>query len=170
MARSVNWEKKKFELAEETLTLAYTLQGVIEFARHPASFTGEGQNRENRDEEPEMRQRTNDAYYSRISRLSEHDDEFAKLRTIRMRFRAYFGEQAQESLSAFTTTRNEISSAVGMLISREEDERYPQDLILKFQNIIWDMSLEDKPDEIRSRINQAVKNIETVCQPILTKR
>lgn len=81
--------RKKIELAEEVLTLAFTLQGVIEWARHPASFSGEGEDRQGRDREPEGWRSTNDAYYSRISRLSEHEEDFVKLRLARMRFRAF---------------------------------------------------------------------------------
>lgn len=160
---------KKIELAEEALTLAYTLQGVIEWARHPASFGGEGEDRQGRDQEPEARRRLNDSYYSRISRLSEHDEDFARLRLARMRFRAYFGEQGQNELAAFGITRNKISNAVGMLINRAGGEAYPQDLRERYQNTIWDMSTEDEPDEIRQEINDAVVEMERICRPILTK-
>jgi len=144
---------KKIELAEEVLTLAYTLQGVIEWARNVTSYGGEGEDRQGRDQEPEARRSLNDSYYSRISRLSEHDEEFARLRFARMRFRAFFGEQGQESLVTFIVTRNKINNAVGMLISRAGDEPYPQDLRQNLQNIIWDVSTEDEPDEIRQQIN-----------------
>ena len=60
--------KKKIELAEEALVLAYELEGLIEWSRHPASWGGEGEDRPNRENEEENIQRRNDSYYSRVSR------------------------------------------------------------------------------------------------------
>lgn len=160
---------KKIELAEEVLILAYTLQGVIEWARHPVSFAGEGEDREGRDQEPEARRNLNDSYFSRISRLSEHDEDFALLRISSMRFRAFFGEEGQEALAAFGVTRNRVRNAVGMLIRRAGDEAYPQNLRQELEDTIWDVSTEDEPDAIRQQINGAVIEIERLCRPILTK-
>jgi len=162
--------KKKIELAEEALVLAYELQTGIEFARHAASFTGEGEERPNREQEPEGRRSLNDSYYSRISRLADNDEHFARLRTLRMLFRAYFGDEAQEAFKTFITTRNQISIAVGMLINRTDQPGYPQNLIDNYQNVIWDHSTDEAPDELSQTINDAVAEIERVCKPVLTKQ
>lgn len=162
--------KKKIELAEDALVLAYELEGLIEWARHLVSFPGEGQDRPNRENEPEDRQRLNDSFYSRVSRLNEKTEEFARLRKTRMLFRAYFGNEAQEALQEFIIVRNQISSAVGMLINHAGDLSYPEDLRKQHHNIIWDHSTEEEPDDIRRRINDAVAEIERVCRPILMKR
>lgn len=161
--------KRKIEISEEILTLVYNLQGVIKWARHPASFGGEGEERAGRDQEPENQRRLNDSYYSRVSRLSEHTDDFARLRSASMLFRAYFGDQGQDSLAAFNTVRNRINSAVGMLINHSRDDQYPQHLREEFQNTIWDTSTEDESDEISLQINNAVADIESICRPILTR-
>ena len=129
--------KKKIDLAEEALALSYELQSIIEWVRHPASFGGEGQDRDNRDQEPEARQRLNDAYYSRISRLNESKEEFARLRSLRPVFRAYFGSEAQDALMDFVIVRNQINTAVGMLINHTDEDDYPQEIINKYEDIIW---------------------------------
>lgn len=161
--------RRKIELAEEALTLAYELQGVIEWARHPAIFGGEGADREGRENEPEGQQGANDAIYSRITRLAEHEALFSRLRTVRMSFRAYFGQQAQDALSSFAITRNNITSSVGMLIRLGREKQLGDDMRKKLENVVWDMSTEDEPDEIRKKIKDAVADIESVCSPILIK-
>ena len=100
--------QRQFELAEEALTLAYELQGIIDWARHPVSLSSEGHDRPGRDDEPENLRSINDAYYAGISRLSQHEETFAKMRTIRMRFKAHFGDSAADTLETFVLTRNKI--------------------------------------------------------------
>ena len=161
--------KRKIELAEEVLTLSYTLQYAIKSARYPGSYSSEGTEREGRDQEPEAQRNRNDSYYAPISRLSQHSEEFSRLLSSSMRFRAYYGEQGQESLAAFNIVRNKIYGAVGMLINKSQEERVSSKLIEKWHNTIWDMSTEDEPDEINLQINDAVAEIERICRPILTK-
>ncbi|MCW8914513.1 MAG: hypothetical protein OQK24_01520, partial [Magnetovibrio sp.] len=158
--------KKKIELAEEALVLAYELEGLIEWARHSAAWGGEGQERPNRDDEEEGIQRLNDSYYSRVSRLNEGAEEFARLRKTKMLFRAHFGNEAQDALKEFIVVRNQISSAVGMLINHAGECDYPVNLRQQHQDVIWDHSTEDEPDAIRQRIVDAVAEIERVCKPI----
>lgn len=160
---------KKIELAAEVLTLAYTLQAAIKWARHPAGFGGEGQERPGRGGEPEATQSVNDFYYSRISRLSMHDDNFAKMETARMRFRAYFGDNGQDALAKFNDVRNRISRAVGTLINQGHDVQNRQDFLNKLQDIILDMPTESQPDAINQELNNAIKDIERICRPIITK-
>lgn len=162
--------KKKIELAEEALCLAYELQSVIEWARHPASRRHEGEDRPGRDDEPEHRQNLNDAYYSRISRLNENAEEFARLRTILPRVRVHFGADAHAALHRFGIVRNQINNAVGMLISNSTEDGYPRDLYQRHQDIIWDTCDDDNPDEIRRQVNEAVTSIEEICFPVLRKR
>lgn len=161
--------RKKVELAEAALIVIYELQGVIEWARHPITYGGEGADRPGREEEPEDRQSLNDAFYTCISRMAKHEDTFAQLRTVRMRFRAYFGDQAQDAFATFTIIRNDIGNASGMLMNRARDERYPTNLKEKYEDLIWDSSTNEMPDAIRQRINDAVAEIEGICRPILTK-
>ena len=161
--------KKKIELAEEALVLAYELQAAIEWARHPVSYGGEGQERPNRDQETDAIRNTNDSYYSRVSRLNESMEQFSRLRALQMLFRAHFANEAQEALSTFFITRNRINSAVGMLINHAGERDYPVGLRQADQEIIWDHSTQDQPDETRRTINDAVSEIERVCRPILSK-
>ena len=161
--------KKKIELAEEALTLAYELQEVIQYARHPFS-SGEGEKREGRENEPEGHRRSNDAIYSRIVRLSEYGETFAKLQTVRIRFRAYFNEQAQDELAVFNTVRKEIIFSAWELINNSTDlDEYPKDLRTEMRNTVWDKSVAERPDKIRQKVDSAVAEIERVCRPVLAK-
>ena len=160
---------RKIGLAEDVLTLAYTLQGAIEWARNPLIFTGEGADRQGRDQEADDKRRRNDSYYASISRLSEHEEEFAKMRSARMKFRAYFGEEGQEALLTFSMVRNKIGNAVGMLIRSDDTEPLTKDFMSKLQSVIWDTTTKEKgPDEISQQINDAIKEVERLCRPILT--
>jgi hypothetical protein len=162
--------KKKIELAEEALTLAYDLRSAIEHARHPFSRGGEGQDRPNRDDEPEDRRGYNDAFYSRISRLNESADQFSRLMALRPLFRAYYGEAAQDALGAFIAVRNEIYNAVNELIYESHHERYPDDLRNELRAIIFERINRDNPDGIHQRLDSAVAEIERVCRPVLEHR
>jgi hypothetical protein len=161
--------RKKVELAEEALTLAYELQEVIEYARCPLTYVGEGENRERRDQEDESVQHRNDVLYSRVARLSEYAEEFARLRTVGLRFRAYFGEQAQDAITTFAKTRMEIFNAVSMLMTEDPEDKYELDLRKELKGVVWSHHSEKLPNEIKERINDAVVEIEGVCRPVLTK-
>lgn len=159
--------RRQIELAEEALTLAYELQGIIEWARYPGSFRNEAEDRPGRDEETDVVRSSNDAYYVSISRFSQHEETFAKMRALRMRFRAYFGDRGQDALMEFALVRNRIGSSVRMLISKDLD-RVRSDLVREWEETIWE-GYADGDDKIKLRVDNAVGKIEDLCRPILTR-
>ena len=160
--------KRKFELAEDALTAFYEFEGVIKFVRSPWTKSNEGKDRPEREGESEGVARIRDSYFAPMQRLSNREELFARIRTLRLKFRTYFGEEAEDAFQTAHTIPNEIMIAVHMLIDSVDDPEIltSDPMYQEWKSTIWQHNNED---EIQQRINDAIELIETLCKPILIK-
>jgi hypothetical protein len=96
---------------------------------------------------------------------------FSRLQAQRYPFRAYFGAAAAAPFEVITNTHNEIILNASVLI---KSVGFPKTEMLKSQQdkmldaIGW--GTKQRPDNIDHALDNAVKAIETFCQPILEGR
>jgi hypothetical protein len=168
-------ERRQCELAEEALALMYEAQEVFASIRHPASYGGEGSSRiQGENETPEEKQ-ARDLAFVPIERINSFGDFFGRVVSVRPRFRAMFGKDADGPLAEILGIRGQIVLAVRML-RRLEGRDVPDDpqkaeehhqRIQKNEAIKW--SDEDN-DEIEATLAQASKRMEKFVGPILRSR
>jgi hypothetical protein len=159
--------KRRVELAEDVLAEFYEARDIIQAARSPLAYGGEGSTRKRFDDETEDQARSRDAFYAIAERLQAKSEFFAKFNSQRYRFRTYFGETSLKPYEEVRGVYNEIIVAVRMLIttSRRGEDRVDPKLTEKWEKIIW-WGLPEE-DAIAKRLDDAIVEIEKVCRPII---
>jgi len=167
--------RRRIELAEETLTLFYTVKDAIDFIRSLYGLGGEGQTREPRENETPEEKRILDSAFVTWERYQKKIEPFNKLHALRYRFMTQFGEDEAQPFEEIRKIINEIivaSHLVGeysieLLQGRVSLESGKEDSIKRQRRIIrWDRK-EDDPTLLR--VNAAIKDIEKVCKPVINK-
>ena len=158
--------KRRLEIAEETLSAFYEVQGVIGYARAPFGYAEEGTERPRIAGETESLARTRDSYYRSAHRLCEHEDLFAKLRTLRLLCKVHFGEKSDAPFGEMSKVRHEIAVAVRMLIATAGDKEVERKLKREWQETIWSLAPDDH-DKIAKRAENAVRQAERICRAYL---
>lgn len=167
-------ERRQCELAEEALALMYEANDVFGAIRSPWSRGGEGSSRQRDENETEGERRARDDAYIPIERMNEFHSFFERVISIRPRFRAIFGRQADEPLTEILKIRNEIGLAVGMLSKLQNrepptDERQAarhHERIQKYEAVKW----AEEGDEITTRLSRATEQVEGIVEPLLHSR
>lgn len=108
--------KRKMELAEDVLADFYEARDIINHARSPAAFGGEGSTRPKREGEDDEDTRTRDAYYVAVERLFKRSEFFARLDARQYRFIAHFGKQAAAPYQQLREIRAAIIASAHTLI------------------------------------------------------
>jgi hypothetical protein len=159
--------KRRVELAEEALSEFYQAREIIMLARHPASFEGEGRTRTRAGHETEEDSKALDSYYVTIERMSEHKELFSRLYAKRYRFQALFGRDAVKPFDDLFRIRDEVAIAVRMLM---RTYRSNPALPLPAAHDRWEATMgwgTSEDDPIAKRLDQAVEDIERICQPAI---
>lgn len=106
--------RRKMELAEEALALAYQAQEVIEYARHPVSWSSEGTSRPGRGKDGETGALTRklDGLFVTAERMNREPELWSRLRTLLFRFRAVFGDDVAKHLEELLAVRRDVLGAV----------------------------------------------------------
>jgi hypothetical protein len=156
--------KRKAELAEEILGDFYQARDIIQSARHPLAYNGEGGSRKKQASETADEQRAKNAYYAPAERLHEKSEFFAAMNARRYRCQALFGDAVLKPYSDFRMAHNEVVLAVGMLLRTFGENSSPR-LKDKWEATIWDGYEDDDP--FRKRLDGSVKAIEDVCRPAI---
>ncbi|MGO8844390.1 MAG: hypothetical protein ACLQFI_03410 [Methylocella sp.] len=165
--RGLDDHKRRVALTEDVLTTFYHVKDVLVNARNPFSFGNEGVERPRRGDESEGLTRLRNSYYVPIARLNKEAEIFAKLYGSRYRFKAYFGEPADEPFKEIHRIRVEIVTAAEALIDSVQDgtpDHDPQ-FTKDMRDTIWHRH--NKEDAINKSIDVAIKQIEDICRPIL---
>jgi hypothetical protein len=162
--------KRQFELAEGILADAYRFRGLIRDARISGSFGGEGTTRKSEREESDHVKQMKDMYYIPIERLRRDGEFLAGFFAKQFTATAQFGPKAKESFNIFMEVTNNIHIASGMLITMVDqpsvsDQKVHDQLL----DDLWTGRAQafGRDDKIEARIEQAVKNLEDICRPIL---
>jgi hypothetical protein len=162
--RSESIGKRKMELAEDVLADFYQARDIINAARSPASFGGEGATREKGTWETEQDTQTLNAYFATAERLNNKADFFAQLHARRYRFIAFFGKDAAKPYDNLHKIYVEIIVAVRMLLRTHRDraEGTLKNGRKKWQETIWQDEADE--DQIPKRLDQIVDAIESTCR------
>ncbi|MDX9689640.1 MAG: hypothetical protein EOM37_06325 [Proteobacteria bacterium] len=104
--------KRKTELAEEVLADFYQARDIINGARFPSGFEGEGLSRKRRDGETEAESKLLDSYYIVVERLDNQRSFFSQLFSRKYRVSAIFGKKTEELYAELNSIYGDISRAV----------------------------------------------------------
>jgi hypothetical protein len=176
--REARW-KRKYELAEEVLSLFYECKEKIAIIRSPFGYTTEGKTRKrNENETREVSERLDSAYIF-IERYEREKEPFIKLRTLKFRFMTIFGKDSGKYFDEITKILNTIFLAANRLatthwVNQGRNQRSDTDIkkhseeMQKNEKIIW--SDPDQSDETTERIETCIKEIENYCKSVMHKQ
>ncbi len=177
--REAKW-KRKYELAEEALSLFYEVQDAISIIRSPFGYTGEGKTRKRNENEREEDSEILDQAYVVIERFEKNKEPFYKLRALKYRFITLFGKDSEQYFNDVVKLTNRIMTVSGFLGRRywkdqgsrkftdEEFERHLKKME-EYEAIIWE-DYGDNGDEIKEKLEQIIKGMERVCNSVLKKK
>lgn len=176
--REIKW-KRKYELAEETLSLFYEVQDAISIIRSPFVSVSEGKTRKRQERETKEDSEILDRAYVVVERFEKNKESFFKLRAIKYRFITLFGKESEKPFNEIVKLTNKIMTVSGFLgrywkdhsrrnFSDEQLEKYHPKMD-EYEAIIWE-SYSEENDTIKEKLEQIISDIEAVCNTVLQKR
>lgn len=161
--------RRKVEVGEAVLTLAYAARDRFKGARHSFSFAGEGESRPDREGEPENLQRRKDGTFAPYERLRADTALFDEIASKRFALRALFGLDLDVHCLAFLRAYNEMQQATLDLLALMDlrhnggtpDEVFEKELRA---TIGFDKRA---GDELGERLEAAVAGLEGAIGPVL---
>jgi len=177
--REAKW-KRKYELAEETLSLFYEVQDAISIIRSPFGHTGEGKTRKRNENERKEDSEILDQAYVVIERFENNKEPFYKLRALKYRFITLFGKDSEQYFNDIVKLTNRIMTVSGFLGRRYwkdqgrrkfTDEQFEKHLknMEEYEAIIWE-DYGENGDEIKEKLEQIISGIEKICNSVLRKK
>ena len=172
--------KKRYELAEETLSLFYKAKDIIHAIRSPFGNADEGKSRPAVPGETPGQKKARDQAYVLWERYLKHEETFNNIRALRYRFMAIFGSAAVKPFDYLKAIVHSLSYAVIVLsdaycersethVSRTQAESEKMEkTIREFQAVTWEGI--GKPDRINDDVNEIIAEIEKICIPVLSKK
>ena len=157
--------KRRLEVAEETLSAFYQVQETIYDARAPFIAASEMVKEEGVPDEV-----VGNSAYGPIRRLRQSFDHIRDLRTKRHRFAALFGREATKPWDEIEAVLNEINAASEAILMLRGEHIPAKDTNAKFyqeQRQILARRMDEDP--ITPRVDAAVKEIETICRPVISQ-
>ena len=168
--------RRRIDLAEEALALFYEARDAISHIRSPWAFGHEKLELERgpseSDDQFKARENASVVFY----RDEQHRELFSRLRALRYRFIAQFGEEEAEPFDAIWESRNKVLSAARLLArywprdhfrtQQQYDEHL--DRIGRQEAIFWE-DLKDE-DPIKPTVDAAVSDMERTCRGIIEGR
>jgi len=146
----------KFDLAKEAIRIFNHLRNDIQQIRSPLGFEGESNRLKSLPEDNDlvrgMKQYTNGGVV--LLRMNDRGETLAEMNRLEPEFRAVFGETV--AFENMRKIRHEIWAAAHMIVSGKHTKEYV--------SIIYSLG---KDDEINKRMDNAVVEIEKICQPVL---
>jgi hypothetical protein len=155
--------KRRCELAEEILTSAFTVEQRIRFIRNGMGFKGEGKTRPRLESEPDQFSDTRDMYFIPLERISKHDETLTRFETLRVLAQAHWGSHAGRPFDTILSVVREVAVAARMLVSTVGDQGN-RGSRSQWELAIWDSGPDDA---LRRRVNDAVRDIESLCRQFL---
>ena len=166
--RALAMWRRRYELAEQLLTVAYEARDALTWSRARVVFSGEGETRHATEGESEKLQERRNSYFVPVERLSRDAKSFATLQTLRYTVAAHFGQDAAKAVGAITEAHHEIVSTAGLLIqlaSADDSPSTAQNLI-PLRERLWGQ----RPDAMDRKIEEAVAALEAICRPVLSEK
>lgn len=172
--------KRRYELAEETLSLFYKVKDVISAIRSPLGHTGEGQSRPASPGEDPEEKKSRDLAYSLWERYLKHEETFNRLRTLRYECMAIFGKEAagpfddlNKIVQKFVVAVDMLGYAwgrmnqIGLAAPYEEIESLEK-IVKEHRAVFWEGM--GKPDPIIEIASHMIDEAEKLCVPILSEK
>jgi hypothetical protein len=164
--------RRRAEIAEETLALFYEAQRILEHARMPLTFEGEGKTRPRKPSEEDPSSTTSylDSLFVPVERTNKFAEFWGKFDSQKYRFRALFG--SEQPFLDLAATRNTVVFSAHRLIEMHR-ERYDGDSMTpdrKRLKIQWEEAIGwtlGERDEKKAEIKRAVVEIEKICRPAI---
>ena len=177
--RETKW-KRKYELAEETLSLFYEVQDAFSVIRSPFGNINEGKTRKREKNEKEEDSIILDQAYTVIERFEKNKEPFFKLRSMKYRFITLFGKESEQYFNDVIKLTNKIMTVSGFLGRRYWQDQgrrkftevqYEKHLnkMFEYERIIWEDYGEDE-DEIKKELNRIISEVEKICNKVLNKK
>ena len=181
--------KRKIELAEEMLATFLEMNDAVAFIRNPFSSSNEGRTRERGENENPEHSELLDRAYIVFERYEQRREVFVRLNTLKYRFVAVFGGEAEALFTDIARTVNSIFASANALGTRYwpqqgrvrmDDAQFQRhlDAMERHEGVFWDSYGDD--DEIRNALAQYKERLEEIIGPcfeepmktygILTKR
>ena len=177
--RETKW-KRKYELAEETLSLFYEVQDALSIIRSPFGNVNEGKTRKRGENEREEDSEILEQAYTVIERFEKNKEPFFKLRAIKYRFITLFGKESEQHFNDVIKLTNKIMTVSGFLGRRYwkdqgrkkfTDAQFDQHLkkMHEYEGIIWE-DYDENGDEIKKEFQRIITEIEKICNSVLKKK
>lgn len=175
--REVQW-KRKYELAEEVLSLFYEAKDHLRMIRNPLSSGSEGSSRKINENETKEEKEALDRSYVFYERYEKVSDRFNNLRKLKYRFMALFGDDSVEPFLYLEKLLGEIMNAAFILgqhywragerahLPDDAKEKHFEEM-RKYESKVW--SGIENPDPIESKLEVLIKRIEKICKPVIMK-
>ncbi len=175
--RETTW-KRKYELAEEVLSLFYEVRENLKLIRSPFSFTNEGSSRKKSENETAQETEKYNEAYVYIERYEKLKEPFIKLKTLKYRFMAVFGKQCEFSFDEVQDCLGTVLATYDLLCNHywkkertaPKSQEHLESLVEKIESlesIIWSNTSDN--DEIDKRISDAINKIEEIVRNIIKK-
>lgn len=176
--REAKW-KRKYELAEEVLSLFYEIKDILNAIRSILGSKDEGKTRIPNPNEPPAKKELLDQAYVTWERYLKYADRFRKLHSLRYRFITVFSNDAAKPFDTINKIITELNIAVQMLANYWYQRNYlyeflgqeQMETLIKsidsYEAVIW--AGLHKPDPINDMVDSMVKEIEDICKPVLLK-
>jgi hypothetical protein len=171
--KEAQW-KRKYEIAEEALTLFYTVRDTISMIRNPGSHSSEGSTRQKHPDETEGETHILNQAYVVMERYEKEKEVFSKLQALKYRFMAVFGRETQEPFDEIKNVIGRIFYASRRLGAfwlqlgkgyRDANHLEKQlEEMRKYEDIFWES--DDDNDEIKIQIENAIQKLEKYCSEI----
>lgn len=161
--------KRKIEIAEETLVLAYKIRNAIAYARLPVHGPHEGLSRPRELADDENFRKLKDSYFVPVERLRAYDEDFARLERQKVLSEVYFGRELLAPLDDLLKVRGSILRAARTLLgSADSRPPDPEELaeLKRCEATIWNYG--DFDDETAVLVDEAVTAIERALRSYVT--
>ncbi len=176
--------RKKIDLAEEILALAYEARDAFERIRYPLELAGEGGSRRSGPEETPDEENSLNYAYIPVERWNEKADLFAKLCSLRYRFMALNGAEYGRPFDELVKIRRDLARPykalelkIANLHKRRPGEKdlpeYKKELEKareKWQKDHKAQFDEDGGDLLFARFNDMVDSLENLCRTVIASQ
>jgi len=165
--------KRQMELAEDTLALFFEARDAITHIRHPMSYAHETDDVERIERETEQQWEARKNASVVFTRYNAYQELFSKIRAMRYRFMAQFGQEASKPF-------DELQSIVGKIIASARtlsrlwardhiptEERWNKhlDAIEKNEAVFWEGASDEDP--INPQLDSVIAEMEKTCSRII---
>jgi hypothetical protein len=176
--------KRKIDLAEQILALAYEARDVFEAIRSPLGRPEEGSTRKASSEETPTETAMLNYAFIQVERCNHRADLFAKLRSLRYRFMAQHGPKSGEPFDEMNSIRLGLMRPVNSLhlqinsLRKRRTRMSEKDYDAQLEQL-WDQWHEERnaeefdadcSDLVLKRFGEAVSRLEEACRETIASR